>query len=317
MRKIAYLILIAGLTSCVSARKYKDATGKLQNCENENSVMNQKNQALTVSVNELESKLKKSQADAASLDEKLKETEALRAALDRAGKRLEEANTDLEKQLESLKKGSSEEINKLLDQLQSTQADIQQREEQLRKTESELSAKNARLSELQDALDKKDEMVRQLKEKVVNALVGFNNNGLSINERNGKVYVSMEERLLFKTGDWNVDVKGKQALKDLAEVLAQNPEINVMVEGHTDDVPMRGTGQVKDNWDLSVMRATAVTKILLENKLIDPQRITSAGRGEFFPLATGKTPEDRQKNRRTEIILSPRMDEIFKLFDIH
>ena len=121
--------------------------------------------------------------------------------------------------------------------------------------------------------------------------------------------------MLFKTGQWEVDPKGQQALSNLAEVLGQNPDINVLVEGHTDNVPMRGTGSVKDNWDLSVMRATAVTRILLKNKGIEPKRITSAGRGEFFPIDEDKTPEARQKNRRTEIILTPRLDEIFRILE--
>jgi chemotaxis protein MotB len=202
-----------------------------------------------------------------------------------------------------------------MEKLQATQTDLQKREDILRSAQSELEQRSQRLKELELALQQKDEAVKQLRQKVMDALLGFNNKGLTIQEKNGKVYVSLDEQLLFKTGQWEVDPKGQQALASLAEVLSQNPDINVLVEGHTDDVPMRGTGSVKDNWDLSVMRATAVTRILLKNKGIEPKRITSAGRGEFFPIDEAKTPEARQKNRRTEIILTPRLDEIFKILE--
>jgi len=122
---------------------------------------------------------------------------------------------------------------------------------------------------------------------------------------------------LFKTGKWDVDPNGQKAIRELSNVLAQNPDINIMVEGHTDDVPMRGSGDVKDNWDLSVMRATAVTKILTQNSQIDPNRIISAGRSEYLPLSSDKTPEGRQMNRRTEIILTPNLDELLKIIEVN
>jgi chemotaxis protein MotB len=232
-----------------------------------------------------------------------------------ANQQLRKFNADLENQLNSLKTGSSEEIARLMGKLQDTQLDLQKREEILRTAQAELEQRSQRMQELEEALKQKDEAVKQLRQKVMDALLGFNNKGLTIQEKNGKVYVSLDEQLLFKTGQWDVDPKGQQALSDLAEVLAQNSDINVLVEGHTDNVPMRGSGMVKDNWDLSVMRATAVTRILLKNKVIDPKRITSAGRGEFFPIDEANTPEARQKNRRTEIILTPRLDEIFRILE--
>jgi chemotaxis protein MotB len=229
--------------------------------------------------------------------------------------RLSRINSELENQLNSLKTGSSEEIARLMEKLQQTQTDLQKREDILKSAQKELEQRSIRLKELEDALRQKDDAVKQLRQKVMDALLGFNNKGLTIHEKNGKVYVSLDEQLLFKTGQWEVDPKGQQALASLAEVLGQNNDINVLVEGHTDDVPMRGTGMVKDNWDLSVMRATAVTRILLKNKSVDPKRITSAGRGEFFPIDEAKTPGARQKNRRTEIILTPRLDEIFRILE--
>ncbi len=314
-KSVVYLFAILLFTSCVSSKQFKEVTGNLQNCQDENRLLQEKNQELLVKTNELQGSFDKLQKDFQELQQKWNTGSNELETLRRTSQRLESINAELEGQLETLRSGSSEEIGRLMEKLQRTQADIQAREDKLRQAEFELATKNQRLAELQEALDKNENAVKQLKEKVISALTGFNNNGLSIDERNGKVYVSMDEQLLFRTGQWRVDEKGKQALKNLSDLLALNPDINILVEGHTDDVPMRGSGEVKDNWDLSVMRATAVTKILLENKSVDPKRITSAGRGEFVPLATGKTVEDRQKNRRTEIILSPRLDEIFRLLD--
>ena len=316
MKKTFFYFLSALiLSSCVSSKQFNEISKNLENCEDQNRLLREKNQTLQVKTNELQGNFDKIKDEYGNLQKKSEASETELEVLRRTGKRLETINAELEKQIEILKNGSSEEISTLLDKLQNVQADIQSREDKLRRAEFELESNNRQLKELQEALAKKDEAVKQLKQKVINALTGFNNNGLSIDERNGKVYVSMEERLLFKTAEWKVDEKGKQALKNLSEVLAQNPDINIMVEGHTDDVPMHGSGEVKDNWDLSVMRSTAVTKILLENEKVDSKRITSAGRGEFMPIATGKTPDDRRKNRRTEIILSPRLDEIFKLLE--
>ena len=125
----------------------------------------------------------------------------------------------------------------------------------------------------------------------------------------------MDESLLFASGKTAVEPKGVEALKNLAKVLEQNPDINVMVEGHTDDVPMKGAGEIKDNWDLSVMRATSVVKIITSNSNVNPLRLTAAGRGEFAPLGSNSTADSRKKNRRIEIILTPKLDEIFKVIE--
>lgn len=316
MKNILFFIFsILILSSCVSSKQFSEVSQSLQNAEDENRLLKEKNQELLVKNNELKGMLNKSGEDFELLSNRLRSLEKENKSLNLENPRLKRNYSELENQLDIIKNGSSKEIGLLLDKLQKTQSDIQAREDKLRRAEFELQSKNNKLMELQDALAKKDEAVKQIKQKVMNALTGFQNNGLTVNERNGKVYVSMDERLLFKTAEWKVDEKGKQALKNIAEVLAQNTDINVLVEGHTDDVPMHGSGQVKDNWDMSVMRATAVTKILLQNKSIDPKRITSAGRGEYAPLEKGKTSEIRQKNRRTEVILTPRLDEVLRILE--
>ncbi|MBL7917418.1 MAG: OmpA family protein, partial [Bacteroidia bacterium] len=178
---------------------------------------------------------------------------------------------------------------------------------------AQLKLREARVNELEAILKQKDQAAADLKKKLQDALLGFEGKGLTITQKNGKIYVSMDESLLFASGKTNVEPKGVEALKTVAKVLEQNKDINVLVEGHTDDVPMKGAGEIKDNWDLSVMRATSVTKILLSSANIAQSRITAAGRGEFFPLDNAKTPEARKKNRRTEIILTPKLDELLKV----
>lgn len=315
MNKFLFFSLFFLVTSCVSSKKYNELTRNFQDSENTVQSLNAQNQALKIQQTELQSRFDQLQKEKTELAAKFEETSLMLERSKLSNEKLTKANNELESQLESLKAGSSEEISRLMDKLQQAQGDLQKREDNLKQAQSELEQRSVRLQELENALREKDEAVKQLRQKVMDALLGFNNKGLTIQEKNGKVYVSLDEQLLFKTGQWEVDPKGQQALLNLAEVLAQNPDINVLVEGHTDDVPMRGTGQVKDNWDLSVMRATAVTRVLLKNKTVDPRRITSAGRGEFFPIDEAKTQEARQKNRRTEIILTPRLDEIFRILE--
>lgn len=315
MNKISAIFIIFLITSCVSSKKYNQLSGNFQECEQTVQSLKEQNQTLKVQNTELQSKIENLLKETSLLTTKLDEITRNLDSSTLSNKQLKQINSELEGQLKSLKAGSSEEIAGLMEKLQQAQSDLQKREEILHSAQTELEQRTQRLKELELALQQKDDAVKQLRQKVMDALLGFNNKGLTIQEKNGKVYVSLDEQLLFKTGQWEVDPKGQQALSNLAEVLGQNPDINVLVEGHTDNVPMRGTGSVKDNWDLSVMRATAVTRILLKNKGIEPKRITSAGRGEFFPIDEDKTPEARQKNRRTEIILTPRLDEIFRILE--
>jgi chemotaxis protein MotB len=315
MNKILLICLIFLFASCVSSKKFNQLTSDFQESEQTVQSLKEQSQNLKAQNTELQARVEKQIQDIADLSEKLDEAgRNLKNSL-QSNQRLSQDNTELDEQLKSLRTGSSEEIARLMDKLQQAQTDLQKREDILRTAQTELEQRSRRMQELETALQQKEDAVKQLRQKVMDALLGFNDKGLTIHEKNGKVYVSLDEQLLFKTGQWEVDPKGQQALLNLAEVLGQNADINVLVEGHTDDVPMRGTGSVKDNWDLSVMRATAVTRILLRNKAIDPKRITSAGRGEFFPIDEAKTREARQKNRRTEIILTPRLDEIFRILE--
>lgn len=233
------------------------------------------------------------------------------------------------KQNKDLMNRQTSENNLLVGKLNMSQEQLIQKEDSLKRLDVrlksqkrsldslaiELKKREARVMELQNALSRKDSAINAIQAKVKQALIGFDGKGLTIMQKDGKIYVSMDEKLLFASGSTAVQPEGVKALKSLAKVLEQNPDINIMVEGHTDDVPYKGSGDMKDNWDLSVIRATSVTKILLANGNIDPKRITAAGRGEYFPLDGAKTTDARAKNRRTEIILTPKLDEIFKVLN--
>ena len=170
--------------------------------------------------------------------------------------------------------------------MQLMQVQLNEKKKNLDNLSAEMDIKEKKLNELQAILDNKDKQVNDLKNKITDALLGFKDKGLTINTRNGKVYVSMDEKLLFASGSWNVAEDGKTALRNVAKVLELNPEINVMIEGHTDNVPYNGAGQVRDNWDLSVLRATSIVKIILENKGIEAGDADGAPYGKAHMLAT-------------------------------
>src|SRR6201996_8169786 len=177
----------------------------------------------------------------------------------------------------------------------------------------DLKKREARLKEVEDALRKRDEATNALKDKLQKALLGFQQNGLTVDIRNGEVYVSLTDKLLFPSGSIVIDARGKQALDQLAAVLNKETDINIAVEGHTDDKKVVNLGQIKDNWDLSVLRSTSVCRYLTEVEKVDPQRLTATGKGEFQPVDPGNTPDALAKNRRIEIVLSPKLDELYNL----
>jgi chemotaxis protein MotB len=303
---ILFAMLTASMMSCVSTKKYNDLANR---CKTENENLSAKVDELTTSVNELTSenqRLKKEnaklKADTTDLSSRLRVLTADYQELDRANEMLKAQSS-----------GNEDEIQRVMAELKSAQDDLLAREDKLRALQADLDLKGKNLLELQTALHKKDSITQALRQAVTDALLGFEGKGLTVKMKDGKVYVSMEEKLLFASGKWEVSNEGISALHNLAKVLEKNPDINVMIEGHTDNVPYNGTGQVKDNWDLSVMRATAIVKILLSNSKIDPKRLTTAGRSEYLPVDPSNTPQAKAKNRRTEIILTPKLDELLQI----
>ncbi len=314
-RLLPAVVLAIGLASCVSQKKYTELETRNRQCTDDLAMSQQQNLELTAERTELTSRL----------EQMMKEVGILRNDTTRSGmalrdsrysyERLQKSYQDLLENSERNITGSKTEIQKILAELQLAQDNLIKRQDSIRSMEFELALKQKKLIELQRVLDAKDAAVLALRQKVSDALLGFQGKGLTIETRNGKVYVSLEESLLFQSGSYTVGSRGESALRQLAGVLAENSDINVLIEGHTDNVPYKGTGQLKDNWDLSVMRATAIVKILTKSGKIDPSRLTAAGRSEYMPLSTNQSKEGRAANRRTEIILTPKLDELFQIID--
>ncbi|MGK0385504.1 MAG: chemotaxis protein MotB [Patiriisocius sp.] len=190
-----------------------------------------------------------------------------------------------------------------------------EKEKNIQKAQSALEASAQRVVELEAIIAAKDARMRALKDAISKALTNFEGNGLTIEQRDGKVYVSMENKLLFESGSWSVNSRGREAVEALGTVLADNKEIAVLIEGHTDNVPFGGNGNIKNNWDLSTKRSTAIVTILTENTGISKENLTAAGRGEYAPVASNTSKEGRAKNRRIEVVLTPKLDEINKLLN--
>jgi chemotaxis protein MotB len=322
------VMLLIG-ASCVPARHFQEMRKDKIRAEQERDSLLIGNKSMEVKLTELESTV-------FIMDQEIQRL--IRDSTDRAFRlrsrndeltRVTRQLNDLQEAQESLLKGSARETTRLLQQLQTTQKDLIAREDRLKEMERDLGEKEAvlarmtddldkriaRLSELEGILARQDSLVNALHSKIASALRGFEGQGLSVYEKNGKVYVSLQERLLFPTGSTVVNPGGVKALKELGRVLEANPEINIMIEGHTDDVPVVPGVRFQDNWDLSVLRATSIVRTLLDGTNICQTRLLAGGRGEFMPLDAGRTPEARSRNRRTEIILTPRLDELFSILE--
>jgi chemotaxis protein MotB len=212
-------------------------------------------------------------------------------------KDLENRRTTVQQQLEATRKEAT--------------SRLQDASSRLNMSQEQIADQQRRLEQLQSLIDQQKKNTEMLRSKINDALVGFNSNELTVSTKNGKVYVSLQENLLFPSGSAVVNPKGKQALGKLADVLNSNPNINVNIEGHTDSIPMRG--KFEDNWALSVGRSTAIVRILTDTYKVDPTRVTASGRSKYVPVDQNSTAEGRAKNRRTEIILEPKLDELMQL----
>jgi chemotaxis protein MotB len=205
----------------------------------------------------------------------------------------------------------SKQVGDLKDKNSTLTTDAANRQALLSKSKQDLINQQVKLEHLQALMDRQKKAIEEIKQKMANALVGFKSNELTVSIKNGKVYVSLQENLLFPSGSAVVNPKGKDALGKLAEVLNQNADITVDIEGHTDSIPIHGKYQ--DNWDLSLARAASIVRILTTDYKVDPTRIIASGHSQYDPVQPNITPEGRQQNRRTDIILSPKLDELYKL----
>jgi chemotaxis protein MotB len=331
------LLLVAlfalGISACVPLQRLKESETQLEESLNQNTKLSAANQRLETQNTEL-------QAEIGLLKKRIKELETEREKLNLSYRdlklgydRLKQQNDDLARTSGLVKKGSELENSQLMVELDAAKLDLQQREDMLRLLERELNQKEerldavqvelnqaqqklnereARVQQLEKLIAKKDSAAIALRNKVAAALLNYTDKGLTVQENEGgRVQVSVEAKLLFASGSTQIDQEGKSALVDLAKLLEEQEDLSIIVEGHTDSDKIRGTGRFKDNWDLSVLRATEVVRIMLENSNMKPESITASGRGEFLPVDA----EDKSKNRRIEIYLAPNLNELLEMID--
>lgn len=295
------LVTMMGFTSCVSKKKYDDMSSLKDRCCDEAMALGKTKADLEKSLSDLQDEANKLKADT--------------SAMGKFGRNKAEELAQTRAELEALAKSSESKLNQTQGEARAALQALNEKEAQLKKLEDELKQREARVAELEKILKDQKDAVKALKERIAKALKGFDGSGLKVIEKNGKVYVSMDEKLLFESGKTEVSPRGKEALAELAKVLAAEKDLTVMVEGHTDNVPLSGNGPIKDNWDLSVLRATSITKILLQNPGVEAQRVVPAGRGEFVPVGDNNTKEGKAQNRRTEIIITPKLNELLELLN--
>ena len=314
-KTLLIVLTLSFITSCVSPKVYKDLEDKYADLKRESKKLSSDYEDLLKSKNEAQNSLNKLQNrydEAVSQRDKLQSNyNATKSSLD-----------NLKASYDALEKNSSSEIAKnaqknreLLAQLEAKEQALATENERLKNLKKELDARSNRVQELENVIAAKDAKMNQLKNAISKALTNFEGKGLTVEQRDGKVYVSMENKLLFSSGSWAVGSDGRKAVNQLGNVLADNPDIAILIEGHTDNVPYAGNGQLSGNWDLSTKRATAIVNILRENSSINPENLTAAGRGEYAPIASNDTSEGKAKNRRIEVILTPKLDEISKLLN--
>lgn len=323
-------LMISLTISCVSGRKYGSLQDTSKQFMNERDAFKTDNIGLEMQNRELQAKIDATKKETESIKQDIQKVQAERDKARDDYNKISAQYSELQNAHEDLVRGNTRETQKLLSDLQAAQENLKKKEDLLRQLGDNLDAKktsldeltfeldkrNARLAELEKILDAQKKITQDLKNKVSEALLGFENNGLTVSMRDGKVYVSLDEKLLFKSASWDIDANGKNALRKLAGVLEKNPGIQVTIEGHTDNVPYNpGSGPLKDNWDLSVKRATTVVRTLLEGSRIDAKRLTASGRSEYLPVDQSNSTEGRTKNRRTEIILTPDLTELYQLIN--
>lgn len=314
IKKIFFGIVLLSLTmSCVSSKIYEDLQARYNALKAENeSLMSrldaQGGNGEAYSEAKLRSEIDRLNAENSRLRMDL-------AAAENSLERLQSSYDALEANSSSALTENLERNRKLLEQLEAKERRLSEEEARLKQLQKQLSDRSARVDELEGIIAAKDAKMRALKDAISAALVNFEGNGLTVEQRDGKVYVSMENKLLFDSGSWAVNSRGREAVVQLGRVLAENKEIAVLIEGHTDNVPYGGSGNIKDNWDLSTKRATAIVNILTQNSGIPKDNLTAAGRGEYAPVAPNTTSEGRSRNRRIEVILTPKLDEIAKLLN--
>lgn len=303
------IALIALFTACVPQRKYDELNTRYKSTQETEAAALAKAQQAEATMKEREAAFEDVQKRKGNLerDTTIQGT-SLRNMTTQYDK-INKLNTELLDKYNALLAGDRSENRKLLTDLEATRLRLQRQEDSLTAMGRSLSDREAKLSGLQKELDAKDAAMRSLKDRVSAALTGFEGKGLTVTQKGGKIYVNLDNKLLFATGSTAVEAKGKEALASLAKAVENEKDLSILVEGHTDTDKILPGGTMKDNWDLSVLRATSVVRILQESSKLDPTRITAGGRGEYVPVDAS----DKAKNRRIEVILSPNLEALYNL----
>lgn len=302
------LIILTSLSACVSSKKYQDLDDQYIKARSENVELKDQLDSLSNKQLKCQSALSRLQIQYDNMKNKYDILDKLFKVKDNAYKKLQASYDALSQSSNQTLAYEAEKSKKLLDSLQFKQ-------KQLAQERAELDQRSKKIEQLESLMAQKDAKLNNLKGSLNRALNKFKGKGLKVTEKDGKIYISMENKLLFDSGSWRVKPNGKDAIKTIANILSINPDVEIMIEGHTDNIPYRSKGAIQDNWDLSVKRATSVVRQLMKNKNIDPKRLIPAGRSKYMPVADNKTAAGRAKNRRIEVILTPRLDEIMKLLN--
>lgn len=293
-KTVTFIIVAFSLNACVSNRVFNDLESRYADLKTNFNQQTKTIQSLNAELKDLTDKFVAQETALQQVEDSLNQKQ----------QKLEQ----MESSLDLLKLNSETALQERITENEALLEKIAERE-------NELADRMARVDELEGLIARQQEAMRTLKEKLSDALLNFEDKGLTVEARDGKVYVSMENKLLFQSGSWTVENEGQRAIDGLGSVLADNPDIAVLIEGHTDNVPYSGKGPLKGNWDLSTKRATAIVNQLLENPNILPQNLTAAGRGQYLPIAPNTTREGRAANRRIEVVLSPQLDEIKQIIN--
>ena len=330
MKSLLYILLVITLlASCVTPKIHNTLIEEHEKVKQSLTNEEKKNLVFQTNLEESESKIKRLTQNIDRLkNDSAKNSEALSSVRSKY-KSLSESYDLLASKNSRFMSNKAKEIKNLLEQLEQAENEIFTKEDQLNKVlkslkikedelkiaQENLKQRSIRVSELEEIINKKDSLVSALKKSISRALTGLEGEGLTIEQRNGKVYISLEEDLLFASGRYNINQNGISALNKLSNALENQQNLEILVEGHTDSIPLNGKGAIKDNWDLSVKRATSVVKVLLTNSNLLSSQFTAAGRAEFYPIASNATKEGRSANRRIEMILSPNLDDLYELLD--
>jgi chemotaxis protein MotB len=313
---LGLLVSLIVFSACVPAKKYNDLLSKEKECSEE--LKKYKTSSL-----DNEAKLKTVEAEAAILRKDVKTLKKDTSDMGQAYRSLQaqykkalDVSASVEKQLNEIKSEDAKQLARMRADLEAKIIETQRKEDALISLEKELKNKQRlliereqRVAELEEMIARNDLAVKQLEEKIAQALRGFKDKGLTVEERDGKIYVSLEAKLLFASGSTTVEPEGKQAIIQLAKAIQGEDDLEIIVEGHTDTDALSSRTHPTDNWELSVLRATSVVSIMTENTDINPAILSASGRSEYHPV----DEFDKAKNRRIEVIIAPNLDELFKM----